>query len=193
MKVLLRKNIAKLGIVGDVVEVAAGYARNYLFPQRLATEPTDANMKSLAEARKLAEQERAEQRARMTALAERMAEVEITVAAKANAEGILYGSVGAREIAAALNAEGHDVSVENVKLREPIRRLDSSTVEVQLLEDIKATVKVWVVREKSEDDEDERDEDREEGAVEAAESASAEAPAEDESGTEASDDDHAAG
>ena len=63
MKLLLTKNVTHLGIVGDVVNVSAGYARNYLLPRRLATEPSDVNVKRLAEARKVAEAEMARERA----------------------------------------------------------------------------------------------------------------------------------
>ncbi|HNQ23125.1 MAG TPA: 50S ribosomal protein L9 [Phycisphaerae bacterium] len=151
MKVLLRRTVPNLGIVGDVVEVSAGYARNYLLPERLAIEPTEANIRQLAEARRVAELERAAERARMEGVAQRLAELEVTIPVKANAEGVLYGSVGPREIAAALNAEGHDVTAEQVVLKTPIRHLDNVKVEVKLLPEVVATVKVWVVRERGEE------------------------------------------
>jgi large subunit ribosomal protein L9 len=162
MKLLLRKNIAKLGIIGDIVEVAEGYARNYLLPQGLATQPTEANIRALAEARKIAEREQAERRAALAAEAERLEGIEVTIHARANEEGVLYGSVGRREIAAALNAEGHDITEEQVALREPIRRLDNVAVEVRLLEDVQAMVKVWVVRERVRAEEEEEEASQEE-------------------------------
>ena len=158
MKLLLRKTVPKLGIVGDIVNVSAGYARNYLLPQRLAVEPTDANKRKLAEARRIAEQERAEKRARMMSVAERLAQVEVTITAKANQEGVLYGSVGQREIAAALNEEGHEVEPDQVMLKTPLRHLDNTQVQVKLLDDVEATVKVWIVRERGTDDEEEEEE-----------------------------------
>ena len=72
----------------------------------------------------------------------------MTIAAAANEEGVLYGSVGPREIAAALREEGHEVEPANVNLHAPIRRLDNVAVEVTLGEGITAEVKVWVVRSK---------------------------------------------
>ncbi len=149
MKLLLRKNVAKLGIVGDVVNVKEGYGRNYLVPQGLAQEPTESNIRALAEARKIAERELAETRARLQSACERMADAEVTIAARANESGVLYGSVGRREIAEALNALGHDVTAEHVMLREPMRTLDSAQVEVRLDDDLKTMVKVWIVREKT--------------------------------------------
>ena len=148
MKLLLRKDIAKLGIVGDVVEVADGYARNYLLPQRLAAEPTEANIRALAEERKEAEARRRSLREAQMFLAETLRTVEVTIAAAANEEGVLYGSVGPREIAAALREEGHEVEAANINLHAPIRHLDNVAVEVTLGEDITAEVKVWVVRSK---------------------------------------------
>ncbi|MFQ5461572.1 MAG: 50S ribosomal protein L9 [Phycisphaerae bacterium] len=154
MKLLLCKTVDKLGIVGDVVEVAPGYGRNYLVPYGLATTPTDANMRALAEARKIAEQERAHQLAQLKALAERLDGAEVTIRARANEQGHLYGSVGAREIAAALVEEEFFVDAQQIVLTDPIRELDNVSVEVKLGDHV-VTVKVWVVREKVEGEEDE--------------------------------------
>lgn len=149
MKLLLCKNVSDLGIVGDVVEVSAGYARNYLVPHGLAAEPTTANVRKVAKARKEAEQELVRQRAMIEAFAKRLEGVEITVSALSNEEGVLYGSVGPKEIAAALAAEGHPVEPEHVVLEEPIRRLDNVSVDIKLAPDMLSTVKLWIVRDKS--------------------------------------------
>jgi large subunit ribosomal protein L9 len=146
MKLLLKRDIPRLGIVGDVVNVSAGYARNYLLPQNLATEPTTANMKALASARAEAEERRRVMLNKLQATAEKLADVEITIEAAANEEGVLYGSVGPREISAALRDEGHDIHTEQVKMRDPIKHLDTVMVDVVLADSIDATVKVWVVR-----------------------------------------------
>ncbi len=151
MKLLLCKNVQNLGIVGDTVNVSAGYARNYLLPRRLATEPTELNVRRLAEARKVAELEVARERARMEEAARRLEGVEITVRARANEEGVLYGSVGRREIVAALAEEGHVVLPDHIALQHPIRRLDTFAVEVRFAGDLRSEIKVWVVREKTGD------------------------------------------
>ena len=154
MRLLLRTDVARLGIVGDVVEVSDGYARNYLLPHHLATQPTQANIRALAEERKLAEERRRSLREAQEAAADSLREVEVTIAAPANVEGVLYGSVGAREVAAALCEEGHQVEPGQVNLHHPIRRLDNVLVEVRLAEDVTAEVKVWVVRAKTDEDAD---------------------------------------
>jgi large subunit ribosomal protein L9 len=148
MKLLLKKDIPSLGIVGDVVNVSAGYARNYLLPQHLATQPTEANMKMLADARAEAEARRNAHRNKMAATAEALADVEITIEAAANAEGVLYGSVGPREVSAALRDAGHDVTTAQVRMHDPLKRLDNAMVDVVLADTIETKVKVWVVRSK---------------------------------------------
>lgn len=150
MKLLLCKNVEHLGIVGDVVNVSNGYARNYLLPYGLATEPTAGNTRRLAEARKEAEREVAAHRVRLEELAGRLKDVEVTIQAKANEEGVLYGSVSKREIARALEAEGYVVKPEQVVLDHPLRHLDTVSVDIRLAEDLRTPVKVWVVREKEE-------------------------------------------
>jgi large subunit ribosomal protein L9 len=147
MKLLLRRDIARLGLAGDVVEVKEGYARNYLIPQHLGVLPTKANMKRIEEDKKIAEQERAQRRALLEQQAEKLRNVEVTISAACNPEGHLYGSVGPREIAAALRDEGHAVETKNVHLHEPIKRIDSVTVPVVFGDDLTGEVEVWVVRE----------------------------------------------
>ena len=174
MKLLLCKNVEKLGIVGDIINVSAGYARNYLLPHGVATEPTDTNMRRLAEARKIAERERAEQRDRLEKLAAEIEGVEVTVRAKANEDGVLYGSVGTKEIAAALEDEGHYVKPEQIALEHPIRHLDNVSVELRLAEGLRCGIKVWVVRDKVEGEEEDEAE-----AVEQADDAGMEAGTDD--------------
>jgi large subunit ribosomal protein L9 len=161
MKLLLKRDIPRLGIVGDVVDVSAGYARNYLLPQDLATQPTDANMRALADARRQAEERRRKLREQLQAVADAIADVEVTIEAAANEEGVLYGSVGPREVAAALRDLGHDVNASHVQLREPIKHLDNVMVPVVLSENISTQVKVWVVRSKAALEDEEREEGRE--------------------------------
>ena len=103
-------------------------------------------MRALAEERAKAEERQRSAHEALRAQAERLADVEVTIAAPANAEGVLYGSVGPREIAAALREEGHDVNAAQVQLRSAIRRLDNILVDVVLATDIATKVKVWVVR-----------------------------------------------
>ncbi len=147
MKMLLLKDVRKLGYVGDVVTVRPGYARNYLLPEGLATEPTDENIAAIDEEKKRAAAERAARLKQYQLIAEKLADVSVTIEASANPEGTLYGSVSARDVAQALKEQGHPVEAEFVLLDPPIRSLDNRMVRIEFTDEVTAEVKVWVVRE----------------------------------------------
>jgi large subunit ribosomal protein L9 len=147
MRLLLLQDVRKLGHLGDVVEVSPGYARNYLLPQRLATEPTEENIKAIEDRRRAATAERAMRTKRFAELVEQLQGVEITIEKAANPEGTLYGSVTEKDIAGALNAQGFPVTAEHVMLQGHIRTLDSRMVTLEFTEDITTEIKLWVVRE----------------------------------------------
>lgn len=147
MQLLLLEDVRKLGHLGDIVTVRPGYARNYLIPQGLATEPTEENIAAIADAKKAAAAERAKRLKQFQALADKLQDVSVTIEAQANPEGTLYGSVGAREIAKALQEQGHPVDTEHVHLDGPIRTVDNRTVTIEFTDDVTVDIKVWVVRE----------------------------------------------
>ena len=151
MRLLLLRDISKLGNLGDIVEVTTGYARNYLLPQRLATEPTEENIKAIEAERKRAVAERSRRLKVFTALAEKLRDVSVTIEAAANPEGTLYGSVGPKEIADALHAQGFPVPAEDVELEAPVRTLDNRTVTIRFTDEVSAEIKLWVVRQGGED------------------------------------------
>jgi len=152
MKVLLTQTIERTGIVGEVLDVSDGYARNYLLPKGLAIMPTEGNIKRLEAAKKEYEAKLKKIREEKEALLAKLEGVEITVVRAANEEGHLFGSVSRRDISEELQKLGHNVSPEEVKLEEPLRRVDTYTVSVALAADLKADVKVWVHREKKEEE-----------------------------------------
>jgi large subunit ribosomal protein L9 len=150
MKVLLTQTIERTGIVGEVLEVSDGFARNFLLPKGLAIQPTEGNIKRLEAARKEYEAKQKQIREQKEKLIEVLQGVEVTVIRNANEEGHLFGSVSRRDIAEELRKLGHAVEADDVKLDDPIRRVDTYTVPVALAADLRAEVKVWVVREKKE-------------------------------------------
>ncbi len=145
IKVLLRRNVPKLGQIGEVVEVRDGYARNYLIPHGLALAPTESNLKAIEAERQAYLAELARQRTALEQRAKLLDAKEFTIIARANEEGQLYGSVGPAQIAAAVTRDGFLVDPENIALDEPIRRLDKYEVPVRFDEDVRATITVWVV------------------------------------------------
>ncbi len=149
MKLLLRKDIPKLGLCGDVVEVSSGYARNYLLPHHLALEPTKANLKAIDEDKKQAAAERDRRHAFLKSMSARLSGVEVTISSACNPEGHLYGSVGPNEISHALMEEGHSVHPDQIKMSHNIKEVGTLEIPIELAEEISANVKVWVVAEKT--------------------------------------------
>ena len=147
IKVLLCEDVDRIGWLGDVVEVSAGYARNYLLPQGLAIVPTEANLRSLAEEKARRAEERIISRKRLEKAAEEVEGAEAVIAAAANEQGHLFGSVTAREIATNLRAQGFEVADEVVQLREHIKDVGTRTVTLKFTDDLSATVSVVVVPE----------------------------------------------
>jgi len=147
MEVILREHVDNLGRRGDVVKVAAGYARNFLLPRKLALLVTQGNRKQIErerskfEARELEEQKVAE------AVAGRMANLEIVIARKVGETDALYGSVTSADIADALAARGFAIERRKLQLHEPIKRIGDVDVPVKLHREVTATVKVKVVAE----------------------------------------------
>jgi len=154
MELLLLRDVRKLGHVGDVVKVRPGYGRNFLLPQRAATWPTEEAIKAIQAIKVKAAAQRAEQAREFKKIVEDLKDVQVTIEAAANPEGTLYGSVGAKDIAKALQALGHAVSADHVMLDVPIRSLDNRTIKLEFSDEVSTSVKLWVVREGGEGDGD---------------------------------------
>jgi large subunit ribosomal protein L9 len=151
MRVLLCEDVAALGWLGDVVEVRTGYARNYLLPQGLAIVPTEANLKALAKERAKRAEQREVAEERLAEVAAAVEGAEAVVAAKANEQGVLFGSVGPREIAANLREQGFEVADDVVKLPEHIKQVGTHSVSLKFGTDLTATVSVVVVAKQDEE------------------------------------------
>ena len=152
MKVLLKKTVAKLGIIGDVVDVKPGYARNYLIPQRVATEPTEANLKAIEAKKQQYMEQLSKEQEQVQAKADAIRGKEITIMARANEQGHLYGSIGPAQISAALAAEGVMVESEYIILEEHIKRLDKYDLTIRFNQDVTATIHVWIVPDRDSDE-----------------------------------------
>jgi len=145
MKVLLCEDIARLGWLGDIVEVREGYARNYLLPQGLATEANEVNIRRLANEKASRAEQRITDRKRLEDAAKAVNGAEAVIAAKANEQGHLFGSVTAADIALNLREQGFAVPDEVVKLDHHIKQVGTTDVSICLAEDLTATVQITVV------------------------------------------------
>lgn len=148
MELLLKQNVEHLGRIGDVVKVRSGYARNFLLPRGLAVAVTKSNLAEIERARAVALAEEQQRVAGMRDLAQKLAEASVTVEGRANAEGHLFGSVTAAQIAAALRDKGVAVDDKQVRLAQPLKEIGVYDVPVHLHATVEATVKVWVVQQK---------------------------------------------
>jgi len=151
MKILLCEDITKLGWLGDVVEVNTGYARNYLLPQGLAKVANDASIRAIAEEKAKRAEQRINDGRRLENAVKAVEGAEAVVAAKANEQGHLFGSVTERQIAANLRAQGFEVADEIVQLPEHIKEVGTHAVTLKFAENVTATVNVVVVPEQQED------------------------------------------
>lgn len=148
MKVVLRADVEGLGRKGDVCEVAAGFARNYLVPKGLALKSSDGAERQAAAMRRSAALRRAADRADAEEIAVRLAPAVLSVAARAAESGHLYGSVGAADIVAAIESQvGAVVDPKTVMLDAPIREVGSHTVLFHLHADVEVPVTVEVTAE----------------------------------------------
>jgi large subunit ribosomal protein L9 len=147
VKVILTEDVSALGLMGAVVDVARGYARNYLIPQGKAMELSPGNLARVEKAKAKYAQVRASERETAMAQAERLQGVSVTIAQRVAEEERLYGSVTAAMIAEALEAQGLEVEKKQLELPEAIKKLGTYEVEVHLAYDVKASITVEVVPE----------------------------------------------
>ncbi len=170
IEVLLTETIECLGIVGDVVKVKAGYARNFLLPCGKAIVPTPGNVAKLAERRAEVAAELAVLRKKQEAIFAKLENYELTLERSANDQGILFGGVNQHDIAEALRANGFAIEDRYVRTGEQIKHLDTYYIPIQLAADLKTEIKLWVVSDKpleeeKEETKEETEENAEEGAV----------------------------
>lgn len=145
VKVILTDEVRGLGNRGEVVSVAAGYARNFLLPKELAYLATPGNVKRLEQEKKRYDVSQAKERDQAATVAKAFEGLSVTVRKKAGDHDAIYGSVTASELAAALAAKGITVDRRRIDLEEPIKRLGTHTVHVRLHREVIAALKVEVV------------------------------------------------
>jgi large subunit ribosomal protein L9 len=148
MEIILLEKIANLGNLGERVTVKPGYGRNYLIPKGKATEATAENIARFEARRAELESRAAESLSGAQTRAGQLAELIVTLAAKAGNEGRLFGSVGAADIAEAVSAAGYELKKQEVRLPQgPVRQIGEYDVTLQLHGDVKTHIRVNVIAE----------------------------------------------
>jgi len=145
MEILLTHTVPHFGQPGDLVKVRPGFARNYLLPQGLATFATPHNLRIVEKHRQRLHELEVARRADLQNLAAQIAQRVLTIEANANADGHLYGSVTADQIAATLKADNFPIETENVKIEGPLKELGLYHIKLHLGQDVETEVKLWVV------------------------------------------------
>ncbi len=145
IELLLLETVDNLGIVGDVVKVKPGYARNFLLPLGKATQPSPEKVQELAQRRTEVEAELKKLAAEQEAMIAKLENYELTLERSANDSGLLYGGVSQHDIAEALQAQGFAVEDRHIRIGTSIRRLDTYEIPVVIHRELKTEIKLWVV------------------------------------------------
>lgn len=146
VKLILLADVDNLGLAGDEVNVAPGYARNFLLPRGLAAQATAATLRLLAARKEKIEAQRAKELDAAHALAAKLSETPVEILMQASGDGHLFGSVTARTIADRLNELGFKVEARLIKIEEPIRQLGDYTVQAKLHGNVVVPLNVKVLQ-----------------------------------------------
>ncbi len=147
MRVLLKNDISNLGTFGDIVNVANGYARNYLIPQGMVVEATKGNMKAIAQQKEAWLRKVEKVKSEASTLKEKLETATLSFARKAGEDEKLFGSVTSMDIASALEEQGFAIDRKKIALDEPIKSLGETEVPVKLHHDVVAHLKVSIIQE----------------------------------------------
>ena len=146
MRVILRKNIEKLGKAGDVVEVKNGYARNFLFPQNLALPSTPGNLKRVEDEKRVLMKKQEKIKEEAENLAKKLEKKSITIPVQVGEKEQMFGSVTAQDIANVLKQEGFSIDKNQIDLSEPIKSLGIYNVKINIHPGVTPVIRVWVVK-----------------------------------------------
>lgn len=147
MKVILKQDVENLGRKGDIVHVSTGFGRNYLIPRKMALEVTSSNLKMIEIERQALKKKLEKERLSYQEQARRLSEVGLTFFRKAGEKDMIFGSVSASDIKAALAEHGFDIDKKKILLEEPIKRLGNYTIAIRFSPDEKVELKIEVRKE----------------------------------------------
>ena len=146
MRIILLKEVARLGKKGDIVEVKNGYARNYLIPYGFALKATRENLKKFEELKRREEKLLEKRKREALKLKEKLEKISLTIQAEAKENDEIYGSISQVQIKNALKEEGIEIEKDKIQLEEPIKKLGVYKVKINLEKDVDAFLRVWVVK-----------------------------------------------
>jgi len=146
MKVILIGDVKSIGSMGDVVDVKDGFARNFLFPQKLARLAAGSNLKIVEDIKKKKTLAAAKEKKEAEALKEKISAFSCTISVEAGEDDKLFGSVTSQDISRAFEVEGLAVEKRKIMLEEPIKKLGVYNITVKLHPEVTTEVKVWVVK-----------------------------------------------
>ncbi|MGC9195500.1 MAG: 50S ribosomal protein L9 [Syntrophobacteraceae bacterium] len=147
MKVILTETVEPIGQIGDLVNVAPGYARNFLFPKSLAMEATGKNVRELEHKKRLLAQKREIQRQEMLSFAEKLNAVTVSMRRKVSEDDKLYGSVNATDVGKSLEELGFNLERKSILLEQPIKQLGEHSVVLRVGPEVTATIRVVIEKE----------------------------------------------
>jgi large subunit ribosomal protein L9 len=153
MKIILKENIENLGKRGDIIEVAAGYGRNYLIPRKLAVQVTSANMKMVGLEQKALRKKLEQEVESFQSVIDQLNQTSLSFERKAGDKDVIFGSVSVTDIKEALDKLGMEVEKKRILLAEPIKRLGNYTVAIKVFHDEQAEIKIEVKKEGAEEEE----------------------------------------
>jgi large subunit ribosomal protein L9 len=147
MKVILRENVKDKGVAGEIIEVKTGYARNYLIPRGFAYLATEANFKMYGREKIQKVKKLEQQKSEAEKMKAQLEKISLTAVVKVGEDGKLYGSVTSHTIADLLKEKGYDFNHRKIIIDEAIKELGVYEVKIELVHEVEATIKVWVVKE----------------------------------------------
>ncbi|MDC1068296.1 50S ribosomal protein L9 [Candidatus Kapabacteria bacterium] len=147
MRIILRQDVDNLGIMGEVVTVKDGYARNYLIPRQMAYYASPSAVDKIEKEKEVYMQKRVDQKIAAQSLADKFNELQVTIAMKVGDEGKLFGSVTTQMIADELKLQGFNIDKRDITIPDAIKTLGVFQVKVKLHAEVTANLRVWVISE----------------------------------------------
>jgi len=145
MKVILQENVEGVGHLGDILDVSAGFARNFLLPRRKAMEANPRNVKALEHAKRVMAEKAKKEKLSVEEFAKKVSAIPLTITMQVGKDNKLFGSVTAKDLEDALATEGVTVDRRKIQLGQPIKELGTFTVPIKLHREVTASVSVHVV------------------------------------------------